>query len=344
MIILKKILSKIYFIFYKTNYLLFKYKIKRQFSFRPYIISIGNITAGGTGKTPMIITISELLSEANFNHAIISRGYKRKNKKTIIQSSQHVNNKIEDLGDEPFFLSQKLPRIPIVVGNKKNAINACLKAFKYKIILIDDGFQSLSIKRDCDIVLIDLSRKISEYELLPLGLLREPLKNISRANVIIFTKSNHDQGDGEKIQTLVKSFIDYNKTALFKSKFLSDLKKYSFKKNKFIIHKTLFDKKVIAFCGVAKPLIFNQLTKSYCKKTTPVLNFPDHCCYERDEVSKIKEELRRIEGSAILTTMKDFYKVYKSFQGYDIYIIEIYHAIENPELFKALLLNKISTN
>tara|TARA_B110000116_G_C16778583_1_gene557082 strand:- start:781 stop:1818 length:1038 start_codon:yes stop_codon:yes gene_type:complete len=340
--IVKKTLSAVYYLFYTINYLLFKYKIKRQFSFKPYIISIGNITTGGTGKTPMIITLSQILSESGLNHSIVSRGYKRKNnQETIIQSNQHVNRNIEDLGDEPFLLSKKLPLIPIIVGNKKDALNLGFKTFSNKIMLIDDGFQSSEIKKNCDIVLIDLSRKIDEFKLLPCGLLREPLKNINRAHIIIFTKSNHDQGDAQKIEELIHSLIDLQKTYVFKSNLINDLQKYSFDTKKLTDHKNIQKKDLIAFCGIAKPLIFNKLIGDYCKQNTLTLNFPDHCNYAKDEVFKIKRKLKAMNSNTILTTMKDFYKIKDLFQGYSIYIIDIRHEIENIDSFKSLLLNRL---
>ena len=340
----KRILSIVYFLFYKINLLLFKYKIKRQFSFKPYIVSIGNITAGGTGKTPMIITISQILSESSLNHTIISRGYKRKNNKNIvIQSNQHISRNIDDLGDEPFLLAKKLPLIPIIVGNKKEAINLGFKTFSNNITLIDDGFQSLEIKKNCDIVLIDLSRKIEEFELLPYGLLREPLKNIRRAHIIIFTKLNYDQGDALKIEKLINSLINLQKTQVFKSKIINNLQKYSFHNEQFTVCKNIQKIDTVGFCGIAKPAIFNELTRLYCKKNTFIFNFKDHCNYKKDEVSKIKRQLKIINSNTILTTMKDFYKIKDLFQGYRIYVIDIKHEIENIDSFKSLLLNKLFT-
>ena len=340
--IFKKKLSIVYFLLYKINFLLYKYKIKRQFSFKPYIISIGNITVGGAGKTPMIITLSQILSNSNLNHSIVSRGYKRKNnKKIIMQSNKQANQNIEDLGDEPFLLAQKLPLIPIIVGNKKDAINIGFKTFLNNIMIIDDGFQSLEIKKNCDIVLIDLSRKISEYELLPLGLLREPLKNISRAHFIIFTKSNYDQGDANKIEDLVNSQINFKKTHIFKSRLINDLQKYSFETQQFTSKKNMQNKKLIGFCGIAKPLIFNKLVHTYCRKNTLILNFADHYNYGNKDILKIKNKLKEMNGNTILTTMKDFYKIKDLFQGYSIYVIDIRHEIENLNSFKSLLLNKL---
>tara|TARA_B110000438_G_scaffold289012_1_gene323126 strand:+ start:2413 stop:3450 length:1038 start_codon:yes stop_codon:yes gene_type:complete len=340
--IFKKTLSVVYFLLYKAKILLYKYKIKRHFSFKPYVISIGNITAGGTGKTPMIITLSQILSGSNLNHSIVSRGYRRKNnKKVIIQSNKSAAQSIADLGDEPFLLAKKLPLIPIIVGNKKEAINIGFKTFLNPIMLIDDGFQSLEIKRNCDIVLIDLSRKVSEYELLPLGLLREPLKNIHRAHFIIFTKSNYDQGDSKKIQELVNSQINLQKTHVFKSKLINNLQKYSFETQQFTIQKNIQNKELIGFCGIAKPLIFNKLMQSYCKKNTLIINFADHFHYEKGDILKIKNKLKEISSNTILTTMKDFYKIRNSFQGYSIYVIDIQHEIEKLDLFKSLLLQNL---
>jgi len=340
--IFKQILSVVYFLLYKIKFLLYKYKIKRQFSFKPYIISIGNITVGGTGKTPMIVALSQILSGSNLNHSIVSRGYKRQNNnKIIMQSNKHADQNIEDLGDEPFLLAKKLPLIPIIVGNKKDALNIGFKTFLNNIMLIDDGFQSLEIKKNCDIVLIDLSRKRSEYELLPFGLLREPLKNVRRAHFIIFTKSNYDQGDGGEIEKLINSHINLQKTHIFKSTLKNDLQKYSFKAQKFTSQKNIQNKELIGFCGIAKPLIFNKLIHVYCKKNTLIFNYPDHYNYKDEDILNIKNKLKEMNSNTILTTMKDFYKIKNLFQGYSIYVIDIRHEIENFDSFKSLLLQKL---
>ena len=170
---------------------LFNFGIIPQKKFNTKIVSIGNISIGGTGKTPMIETISKELTTNNISHCIVSRGYKKKIKGTLIVSNkEEIIASIEQSGDEPFMLAHSLKNIPIIVGDKSKSIEIAIKKFKPQLILLDDGFQSLKIKRDCDIVLVDLSREFNHYKLLPLGFLREPISSLKRASLIIFTKSN----------------------------------------------------------------------------------------------------------------------------------------------------------
>ena len=171
--------------FYKT-------KILSTKSLNCKVISIGNITVGGAGKTPTVEYLSNLLQSKGHNVGIISRGYKRKSKSTlVVTDGKNKPKSWEHVGDEPFLLAHKLENIPIVVGTSRYKAGCMMiEKFHPDVILIDDGFQHLSLHRDLDIVLVNSKDKRSDHKLIPSGKLREPISNLTKADLIIITKSN----------------------------------------------------------------------------------------------------------------------------------------------------------
>ena len=170
--------------FYETNILSTK-------SLNCKVISIGNITVGGSGKTPTVEYLSNLLQSKGHKVGIISRGYKRKSKSTlVVTDGKKKPESWKHVGDEPFLLAHKLENIPIVVGTSRyKAGSMMIEKFQPDVILIDDGFQHLSLHRDLDIVLVNSKDKRSDHKLTS-GKLREPISNLTKADLIIITKSN----------------------------------------------------------------------------------------------------------------------------------------------------------
>ena len=159
------------------------------------VISVGNITAGGTGKTPITLFLAEEAIKRGFKPAILSRGYGRVSRGySIIHDGLKLRETVENAGDEPFLMANKLKNVPIVVSkNRLEGANIIVNRFDSDLIILDDGFQHRRLHRDVDILLINALEKSSAYNMLPAGQLRENLKNIKRANHIIITKGLTDQ-------------------------------------------------------------------------------------------------------------------------------------------------------
>ncbi len=158
---------------------------------RPYrlncrVISVGNITVGGTGKTSLVEAIARYLQAKGHKVAILSRGYKRR---AIVHRPSAID--YESMGDEPFMLSRKLGNIPVVVN--KNRIQGAKKAirrFGADTVILDDGLQQWRIKKDLEIVTIDATQPFGNHRLIPRGILREPLSALKRADIFVLTKTN----------------------------------------------------------------------------------------------------------------------------------------------------------
>ena len=181
-------LSRLYGIVVNFRNMLFDCNILKQKRFDIPIICVGNITAGGTGKTPHIEYLIRLLSPT-FKVAVLSRGYKRKSKGFLIVET---SSKVSDVGDEPLQIKQKFPDILVVVDeNRVRAIEKILSIERSDppdLVLLDDGFQHRYVRPSLSIVLVDSNRPPFEDRLLPAGLLREPIRELHRASIVIVTK------------------------------------------------------------------------------------------------------------------------------------------------------------
>ena len=269
------------------------------------IISVGNITAGGTGKTPMTMWILNLLKTDFKRIVVVSRGYGRKTKGVIVVSDgEGTITTAEEGGDEPVLIARKCPQYPVVVAEKRSqAIKKALSDYQPDLILLDDAFQHRWVYRHCDIVLINAGGKIHREYLLPLGNLREPLKSIIRADIIILTKIDGEIDPNDK--TLLEK--SHFKT-IFYSKFLPDIFV-----NLDLRVTTKIDElkgqKVIAFAGISEPELFRQFLENKHVVIKDFIIYPDHHPYGQKDLNDLFSIARKYNCKYIVTTEKDIVKI-----------------------------------
>ena len=339
--LIKKICSWVYLIIIKFVLFLYATRILKPYTASSKIISIGNITVGGTGKTPMIIYFSKLFSKWKINHAIISRGYKRTSwGDVVVNDGQKTCVDVAQSGDEPQMLSHALKNIPIVVGNKVSAYQLQKKKFNRDVVLVDDGFQTFKLWRDLDVVLIDLSSRWKNYMLLPEGQLREPLSSLKRADVIIFTKNNLKSLDAEKIESNILGHINKIKTFVGYSNLESSLLKYKNKKLIRVSEMTI-ENKIVAFSGIANADSFHIILKKYFVNIQKILSFNDHHNYSENDINDVKNNLKKFNSNTIVTTLKDLVKIKKNFQDFNIYVVDIQHKIKEENKLLEYLKKKL---
>ena len=286
--------------------------------FNKPIISVGNISTGGTGKTPLVIYIAKLLIKNNKIPAVISRGYGRKSKGLrVVHDGNKIINNSEVSGDEPFLIAQTINIIPVIVAeNRVKGINYLIDKFEFDVIIMDDGFQHRAVKRNLDIITISAQDPIANYKLLPIGNLREPLKKIYRADCIIYTKT-----DNYKIPDIHYKIKDY-----IKLKYLLSISKpllMKFENGNY--KKTLLpEEPVVVFCGIADP---GSLILSINKLSIKIKNkyfFNDHQFYNEKKINKLIKQIKINQTNSILTTQKDLVKLPKSFLlRFNVYVIII---------------------
>ena len=285
------------------------------------IISIGNITVGGTGKTPMTIYVAQVVKNLGYKVAIISRGYKGKAEKIggIVSDGKVLLMTPENAGDEPFLMANKLKDVPVIVGkNRFNAGRLAIEKFNPDVIVLDDGFQHLMLQRDLDMVLLDYHRPFGNGHLLPRGVMREPVSALLCADVIILTKS--DTMNNNETSTSPKKHCPYErKKPVYRSfhhpfvyKIINTEKKI-FEKN---IQEALRQnsdcikgRSVFAFSGLADNHNFLRTLKSFKCNVSGFLEFPDHHPYSERDLDEILSTAKKSMSDCIITTEKDYVRI-----------------------------------
>ncbi|HSQ97152.1 MAG TPA: tetraacyldisaccharide 4'-kinase [Rickettsiales bacterium] len=275
------------------------------------IICVGNLTAGGSGKTPIALKIGEILKENDKNFAYLSKGYKGKIKKfTKVDSETHS---YLEVGDEALLLAQLADTF--ICKNRKQAIKTLSKDYNYDIIVMDDGFQNPTIYKDKNIIVIDGEYGIGNGMLLPSGPLREKIHNsIKKIDSVIII--------GQDKQNLEESFINNGIEVLRANIEEKD--------------KSQNNKKYLAFCGIGRcEKFFNSLKKAnYDIKKE--ISYEDHHKYTEEELKNIMTEAKK-ESCKIITTSKDWVKLPKKYRE-KINILEIEIKFYNNDTFTELIL------
>lgn len=262
------------------------------------VISVGNLSTGGTGKTPMVDFIIYNLKR-DYNISVLSRGYNRKSKGFIeIKNSDNPSL----VGDEPFLIKSNHSEVPVFAcEDRVEGAKKIISENNTNLILLDDAFQHRKISRNLDIVLTDYNNLFYKDYLLPYGNLRESRNNINRADVIIVTKCPLDFNKADAIK--IKNQINPKKTqSLFFSQIKYSEMLFGFKELSFI---SIRNSKLTLVTGIAN----SQPLKEYLKKNNvnfDHFDYPDHYNYSRKDVNKI---LATTKNNIILTTKKDYYKL-----------------------------------
>ena len=282
---------------------LFEVGVLKQHSYDIPVISVGNITVGGSGKTPHVEYLIRLLQE-EAKIAVLSRGYKRKTHGYILADE---NSTMKDIGDEPFQMKKKFSGINVAVDHKRtrgieNIINDRKDT---DVILLDDAFQHRYVKPGINILLVDYHRLIIYDKLLPAGRLREPLSGKNRADIVIITKCPKDLKPME-FRVLTKSMDLYPYQSLFFSTIDYDTLYPLFNKEENKITKQqLKGKNVLLVSGIASPKQIIIDIKKYVTSITP-LSFADHHQFSSKDAERINQAFANIKGNKIIiTTEKD---------------------------------------
>jgi len=269
------------------------------------VISIGNITTGGTGKTPAVIFFAEFLKNRGFKIGILSRGYGRNSKGTIDLKSEISNKKNwKYFGEEPVLISQKLINIPIVIDNNRYRGGKYLyNKYKPQLIILDDGFQHRSLNRDLDINLINANQPNHLYKLLPYGLLREPWQHLKRSDIVIVTKMNIKAPSSFIINKLRSLNINHYHSKYEPSNNLLDIngEKINLAKMK--------NKRALAISGIGDPLSFELTLKMQNIDFIDHITFNDHHEYKNDDFRLIENKIINYNPDFLITTEKDLIKL-----------------------------------
>ena len=246
------------------------------------VVSVGNLTVGGTGKTPIVITLAEAFRDKGFRPVILSRGYGRTSRGIVVDGTNW-----QEMGDEPFLIKRRVENIHVVVGADR--YQAGLTAEKNglgNLFILDDGFQHRRLHRDVDILTIDPVEWAAGETLLPTGRWREPKSSAARAHLACVQVI-----DGAEAPSLqIPSFaVRYEVDGIFSE-------------NRRLETDSVRQKSVVAFAGIAKPQRFFSTLESLNIRPTKTVAFPDHHEYS-------KREIENLGGDLLITTEKDAVRV-----------------------------------
>lgn len=291
------------------------------------VLSVGNITVGGTGKTPMVIMLAKILKENGYKPVILSRGYggKKKRAVNVVSDGKNIFMGPATAGDEPLLIAQSLDDIPVITGAERYRTGAyAVEHFGADVVILDDAFQHRALHRDIDIVLLDRNRPFGNRSLLPAGTLREPLNALKRSDIVVLTGMEETQMELSQ-RSLVKRHTGHVPV------FSGDRRAKNLVKadtgDTYPLD-YLYGKKICAFAGVAAPKYFETMITALSGHEAEFIMFPDHHVFTTEDIEKITDRYQECSAQLIVTTEKDAIKLI-DFRDFcrNIYVLTIEMSI-----------------
>ena len=324
------ILSGVYGFLIGLLLFLYRCRLLKRKRLPAYTISVGNITVGGTGKTPAVEMLAEELQKGKRKVAILSRGYKRApgrqsppkcrragmvsskmpagrhGKMGVVCEGRNILMEVREAGDEPYLLARSLSGVVVMVGKDRiSSGNYALTNFGVDTIILDDGYQYWPLRRNLDIVVVDSVNPFGNGHLLPRGRLREPLKNLGRGDLFLLTRV--DQADD--LEGLREKLKKLNPGAKIMETVHRPDRLLELRTREERQLPILAGKRVLALSSIGHPESFKRTLTSLGALLVEKVRFPDHHWYKEDELRGVGEVALRKEAEFIVTTEKDAVRI-----------------------------------
>lgn len=287
------------------------------------VISIGNLTLGGTGKTPTVMKVADALRRNGFKPAILSRGYGGGSSEpvNVVCDGKSILLTPEVAGDEPVMMAQRLQTVPVLTGRDRFVTGQyALDHFGVDVLILDDGYQHLPLHRDLNILLCDDTHPFGNGEVFPAGQLREPLGAMKRADVICRTRCG-DEGASQPIDAWNVRQVPVVRMGVRVASVIH------LKTGEETGIESIQGKPVAAFCGIAQPQDFFRMLEEADVQVAHQKDFPDHHEYSSSELKTFESQARQAGAQLILTTEKDAVKLKDSLFELPTYTVRIEQQI-----------------
>ncbi|MBI3802821.1 MAG: tetraacyldisaccharide 4'-kinase [Nitrospirae bacterium] len=270
------------------------------------VVSVGNLTVGGTGKTPFTIFLAEEWQRRGAAVGVVSRGYggTYKGPLRLVSDGQEILEDPSAVGDEPYLIAQRLKGVPVIVSpDRFEGCRWLLNRFKLDVLLLDDAFQHIRLHRDLNLLLVDATNPFGNGALLPRGTLREPLSEVRRADVVIFTRSSDQSDASEWIGELERLGRPCVRTMFQPTAWMN------VRTGATLPPEALAGEPVLGFCGIGNPDSFATLLKQLQVDLREQINFRDHHRYQADDLGRIQKKAQERGVTRVVTTEKDAVKI-----------------------------------
>lgn len=324
---------------YETEYL-------KQRRLGATVISVGNLTLGGAGKTPMVDFIARYLKDEGHSVAVLTRGYARKSTGRRVLNdptgASTVAPSYMEFGDEPVMLARSLSDIPIIVDKDRYKAGLWVESeLGAEVLVLDDGYQHLALARDLNILLIDATDPLGDFGMPPFGRLREPLYGIKRADAIIVTRADRPFDQGQ-IQAIIKYYcgdrvpVMYVYSTIFRMRHLATDELYD--------SRELYGWNVAVACGIGNPQAFADDILQIGINIVSEHFFADHHPFSQEDLNRITRAALDAGAAAIVTTEKDAVRLEGLVSGeVPIYAAQLEIQSDDEVRLKSLLLRTVSS-
>ncbi len=308
------------------------------------LVSVGNLSVGGTGKTPLVARICSLLAEQGMRTAVVSRGYKRRGDQDLIVVSRGDGKgplvDVAAAGDEPYLLACALPDSAVVVATRRTeGAHLAARELGVDVVVADDGYQHHRLARDLDLLVMDATAPTDSGWVLPAGALREPLHATSRASALVLSRCDIAP-DTARVEAL---FRRHNPTApVFHT--AARLHEVVVHDGRRLDPSALSGEPVVAFCGIGKPGLFRQDLIRAGMKVVVFAPFPDHHWYTDDDLKALSRRAKDAGATHWITTEKDFVRLSdQQRRAYPIGRLRIVVEVREEQQFRSFLMNALQT-
>jgi len=286
------------------------------------VVSVGNLTVGGTGKTPAVELAVRTLAELGHRAVVVSRGYRRQSRGVqVVADTASIRLDPEDAGDEPFLLARRLPRVPVIVGaNRYQAARLAVERFHATAVVLDDGFQHKTLAKDLEVVMTRARSPWGNGRLLPGGPLREPLAALARAHLIVATEAR-SAADLEEVRAAAARWAP--EVPVLTARY-APVECWEAERMRARPLGSLAGARLLAFAGIASPRGFGATLGELGVAVLDQVSFPDHHWYTPEDFRQLSLRAHELGAEGLVTTEKDWVRLRRlSLPDRPLYVVSV---------------------